>query len=213
MDKAPYISTDIETTGLDPDYCQTIEIGAVIEDWVTPIDDLKRFHCYVVYDRYVGEPYALSMHAAIFRRIAERNRDINKDYLFLRPEDVAGAFSLWLEENGFDLKRAFTPAGKNFSGFDRQFLKRLPGFDRIKMRHRAIDLGNLFWNPDTDTELPSSEECLKRAGIEGVVAHTALEDCIDIIKEVRVWYAGRPAWTDKDLGSAFLKTLVAGKSE
>lgn len=213
MARTPYISIDIETTGLDPDTCQIIEIGAVIEDWVTPIEDLKRFHCYVVYDRYVGEPYALSMHATIFRRIAERNRDINKDFCFCQPEDVVIEFEDWLVDHGFDLKRAFTPAGKNFSGFDRQFLKRLPGFDRIKMRHRAVDPGNLFWNPDTDTELPSSEACLKRAKIEGVVAHTALADALDVIREVRYWYDSRPAWTDKDLGNAFLKSLVSAKPE
>ncbi len=207
--KTPYVSIDIETTGVE-DWCQTIEIGAIVDDWITPVDQLPRWHCYVVHDRYVGEPYALSMHPTIFRRIAERNKDENKQYLFLSPAQIAPELRGWLMGQGFDdpIERAFTPAGKNFSGFDRQFLKRLPDFDKIKMHHRAIDPGNLFWNPDTDKVLPDSKECKKRAGVGGEVAHTALDDALDVIQEVRYWNAQRPAWTDRDLGRGFIAAVL-----
>lgn len=186
MSRTPYISIDLETTGIE-DWCQTIEIAAVKDDWTSPLDQLPAFHCYVVHDRFIGEPYALSMHSTIFRRIAERKKPENAGYTFLRDYEVAGYFRYWICEQGFEdpEKAAFTPAGKNFSGFDRQFLKRLPGFKDIKMHHRAIDPGNLFWNPDTDRELPDSKECKKRAGIPGEVAHTALEDALDVIRMVR----------------------------
>ena len=34
----PYVSIDIEPTGLDPDTCQVLEVGAVADDWVKPIN-------------------------------------------------------------------------------------------------------------------------------------------------------------------------------
>ena len=63
----PYVSIDIETTGLDWRTCQIIEIGAVIDDFKTAIVDLPTFRCYVDQGLFYGEPFALSMHAEIFR--------------------------------------------------------------------------------------------------------------------------------------------------
>jgi len=42
-----YVSLDIETTGLNPENCQVLEIGAVIDDGTTPIEDCPTFQCYV----------------------------------------------------------------------------------------------------------------------------------------------------------------------
>lgn len=187
-DREPYVSVDIETTGIDHDYCQVIEIGAVIDNWVTPLDQLPRFHCYVVHDRIVGEPFALAMNAEILRRIANRNKKENEAYTFLTPEYVAPLFQEWLDWNGYGRGQAFTPAGKNFSGFDRQFLKKLPDFECVKIVHRAIDPAMMFWNPDKDKEPPSSKTCMERSAIDGEVAHTALEDALAIIKMVRYRY-------------------------
>ena len=41
-----YISIDIETTGLDPENCQILSIGAVIEDTLNqlPFEELPTFH-------------------------------------------------------------------------------------------------------------------------------------------------------------------------
>ena len=52
----PYVSIDIETTGLDPETCQILEIGAVFDNWTLPIRDLPTFHCYVVHKQIVGSP-------------------------------------------------------------------------------------------------------------------------------------------------------------
>jgi oligoribonuclease (3'-5' exoribonuclease) len=51
---------DIETTGLNPDPCDIIEIGAVIDDWLEPLELQPLFHCYIKQQQYKGEPYALS---------------------------------------------------------------------------------------------------------------------------------------------------------
>lgn len=183
MGREPYISIDIETTGLDPSYCQILEIGAVIDDWEQSIEYLPRFHCYVVNEHIIGEPYALGMHPVILRRIATEK----KGFDYLLPEDITFEFSYWLNRHDiFPDENHITPAGKNYASFDKQFLDKLPGWkDNIKTRHRTIDPGNLFWYPETDRGLPNLKTCMQRAGIEGAVAHTAVEDALIVVKLIR----------------------------
>ena len=97
-----YVSIDLETTGLDPETCDIIEIGAVIDDLEArgeqgearlPIKDLPKFHAYVVKESYQGEPYALSMHPKIFKRIATKE----DGYLYLQPEEVGKVFGVTRE--------------------------------------------------------------------------------------------------------------------
>lgn len=186
MGRKPYVSIDIETTGLDPDVCQILEIGAVIDDWVRPVEKLPIFHCYVINEPIIGEPYALHMHPEIFRRIADRVKLVDS-YKFLYPEEVAGTFLNWLHDNKINpRKRHITSAGKNFASFDLQFLKKLPQWSElIPGTHRCIDPGNLYWLPDADYGLPSTKTCMRRANIEGIVAHTAVEDALVVVKLVR----------------------------
>ena len=175
-----YISIDLETTGLDPSSCQVLEIGAIIDDLSDqkPIEELPRFHTYVVHEIIMGQPYALSMHAEIFKRIALKT----EPYQYLRPEEIEPKFGCWLWENSVSV---FTPAGKNFATFDKPFLETLPGWkENIKARHRVIDPAILYWKP-TDDRLPGTEDCMHRAGLGKTVAHTALEDAEVVIELIR----------------------------
>ena len=202
--KRPYVSIDIETTGLDPSFCQVIEIGAVIDDWDAPVEELKRFHAYVYHDRIVGQPYALQMNAAILLKIANAEKavrgvqpgdvaDVTLDGdRFLRPKAVGRRFSQFLEKNGIVPGKAVLAAGKNFAGFDRPFLDLLPDFN-VRFHHRVIDPAMLFWVPGVDDEPPATKTCMERAGIAGEVAHTAVEDAIGVIKMVR--FAARESET------------------
>ena len=52
--RCPTSSIDIETTGLDPATCQTLEVGAVIDDWKTPIDQLQQFRRVLTYEIVAG---------------------------------------------------------------------------------------------------------------------------------------------------------------
>lgn len=181
-----YVSIDIETTGLDPEKCQVIEVGAVIETIGSqvPVAELPSFHCYVVQERYSGEPYALSMHAETFRRIASKT----PPHRYEEPGNVGNALASWLMFSGFKASSDGTitvrPAGKNFGAFDLQFLNRLP-LCGIKLAHRAFDPGILFFDPLRDDRIPAMGECLKRAGLDSVVKHTALEDAQDIVRLLR----------------------------
>lgn len=63
-----YVSIDIETTGLNPEKCQVLQIGAVIEDTSNPLpfEELPKFNCIVEHDDYLGQPTALKMNSWIF---------------------------------------------------------------------------------------------------------------------------------------------------
>lgn len=183
----PYASIDIETTGTEDEWCQVLEVGVVIDDWVSPIASLPQFHCYVVHDRIVGQPFALAMNAEILRRIDRRNEPENKDFLFLQPGAVGGELNWFFAQHGLGQTRetSVIPAGKNYGGFDKLFLRRLPDFNEIKFCHRVIEPGMLYWNPWIDAEPPSSKTCKERSGHPGEIAHTAIADAIDIIQMVR----------------------------
>lgn len=184
-----YVSIDIETTGLDPDYCQVLEIGAVFETWDRPVEQLESFQVLVKHDRIVGSPYALAMNVDILRELGN-GRGVS-------PGDAISSFYAWLFKvgackDGMYLggpvceQTPLTFAGKNFGKFDYQFLKQMPGWDKINHRvsHRFIDPAGLYWQ-EGDVELPGTAACLKRAGLDADVKHRAVADAQDVIRLVR----------------------------
>jgi len=181
--RMPYLSIDIETTGLDPETCQILEVGAVYDDWVRPTSQLPTFQRYITHRQIVGEPFALSMHPAILRQIAQPSKGT-----CCAPSEFTDVFIGWLLDScGWDRSVSLTPAGKNYASFDRPFLERLPDFKkRVRLHHRTLDPTCLFWQAD-DTKLPDSKQCLLRAELSetGEVAHTALEDAMMVVKLIR----------------------------
>jgi len=80
-------------------------------------------------------------------------------------------------------------AGKNFAGFDRKFLEKLPRWKQVfSIRSRVLDPGILFVDWINDESIPSLDECKKRAGIDGVVTHNAVEDAMDVVMLLRSCY-------------------------
>ena len=80
-------------------------------------------------------------------------------------------------------------AGKNFAGFDKKFLEKLPRWKQVfSIRSRVLDPGILYVNWINDESVPSLDECKKRAGIDGVVTHNAVEDAMDVVMLLRQCY-------------------------
>ncbi len=180
--KLSYVSIDIETTGLDPDTCQILEIGAVWDDWTKPIRELPVYHRLVYHKEYRGNAYALALNANLLKHLSGQREPWWRD-----PDQVADDFAAWLRDAcGWDGKTALTPAGKNFASFDRQFLKRLPRFEQVvKLHHRTLDPAILYWRLEDD-KLPDSKTCNERAGLDGKVAHTAVEDAQAVVRLIRL---------------------------
>jgi hypothetical protein len=187
----PYVSIDLETTGLNPDTCQIIEIGAVYDDWTKPLDKLPVYHRYVVDAIYQGEPFALALNAKILQKLAEApaNIDTRIDEFILGCAVVDDLVN-WLTVNcGFDAAHdKVTTTGKNFAKFDLPFLNRIGSFP---FHHRVLDPGPLYYRPLEDVELPSTATCMQRAGMCGKVAHTAVEDAKAVVQLIRYAYSQR----------------------
>ena len=179
-----YVSIDIETTGLNPENCQVLEIGAVIDDGTTPIEDCPTFHCYVDHGLILGEPFAVSMHATILRRIATHEGG----YTYLQPWEVATRFHDFLKKHGLDPENEkIVVAGKNYASFDARFLRKLTNWDKhVRVHHRILDPAGLYWQPETDgMDLPDTKTCMERASISDEVAHTAVEDARTVAHLIR----------------------------
>jgi len=179
-----YVSIDIETTGLNPENCQILEIGAVIDDGTTPIEDCPTFHCYVDHGLILGEPYAVSMHPTILRRIAMKE----EGHTYLQPWEVATRFCDFLKEHGIDSENEkVSVAGKNYAAFDARFLRKLTNWDKhVRIHHRILDPAAMYWRPEIDgVELPNTKTCMERADIPGDIAHTAVEDAQMVVHLIR----------------------------
>ncbi len=194
-----YASIDIETTGLDPDRCQILEIGIVLDDLSKqePVEDLPSFQCYLRRDEFVGEPIALAMNAAIFKRIA----DLAPGYNYTYADSVYHQVEDWLISKGaYAHGDKLLCAGKNFASFDSQFLRRLPRWC-VKFHHRSIDPA--MWFMDGSPKPPSLQECCDRAGLGKRVTHGAVEDARLVIELVRLGF-NRQLWLAK-LGACLAK--------
>lgn len=185
-----YVSIDIETTGINSEKCQILQISAVFEDTenVLPIDDLPFFNVFIKHENLSFEPYALEMH---------RKSGLLETYNTAKKEPinwVCGMLSEWLYDV-YDLPRhqhqpfKINVAGKNFTGFDLKFLRQLPSwYVYIDVHRRVIDPAILFLEWFDDKTLPNLDLCLDRAGLENFVTHYALEDAKDVIRVLRTKY-------------------------
>ena len=206
-----FCSIDIETSGLDRENDQILEVGAIIEDTNKQLDfdQIPKFKAIIKHDRISGSIYALNLNSRIIEILAnipnfkqgdnpdewgvEKTQYI-REHNIIKPEDLGLGLFTFLTSNGIeetlhgDVK--IIVAGKNFDNFDKPYLLRTPKFtDYIKMGyHTAIDPANLYVDFETDTRLPSLDECLERAGITDEVTHNALLDAWDVVRVMRKKY-------------------------
>lgn len=187
-----YVSIDIETTGRNPQKHQMIEFGAVVEDMVSPMSSLPTFHRYIVHYEYVCEPGAVSMNKEIFDILAQydHKKPMNEQkYPFVDVNYFFSEFIFWLYQHGVvsntDNPESFTVAGKNFIGFDYQFMRKILYGSKFRVKYRSLDPAILYWNPGSDEELPDLQECVNRAGFSDTVTHTAVEDAMLVLKLIR----------------------------
>lgn len=133
------VSIDIETTGLNPEKHQILEIAAVA--WTKPeVMDCPAFEIRVAHNEIVGDPAALAMN---HRLLVEMDTAIALPFAIGR---LNGWF-LDLDEKFVRYDEKITLAGFNVGSFDLQFLKRTPGWDTMLFSHRCLEVGSLYADP------------------------------------------------------------------
>lgn len=191
-----YVSIDIETTGLDPNKHDIVEFAAVLDatEYSIPVEQLPFFRAVIVTDNYNVSPYCGHLHFDLWKEICVVDKTRMADeghYLgsymhvethYTKPEYLIMLFVEWLEKHGIEGR--INPVGKNFGAFDLHFLNRLEGAKDLPLKHRTLDPGCMYATA-TDEQIPSLEECLKRAGRTPDALHTALGDARDVVRLIR----------------------------
>lgn len=188
MDNLVYASIDLETTGLDPDRHQVIQFGVVLDDLETPLDELPRMETLVIPGGdIIGDPFALHMHSDLLRRIAAiKAGKSNEPYCDI--VGLGGVFYDFLQTHGWSFKQKLLVVGANYGSFDHQFLRRYPVYNNIKLAHRFVSIGSMYWVPTKHgSEVPTVLECWKIAYGDRLCPydHTALADSMTVVELVR----------------------------
>jgi len=209
----PYFVIDIETTGLDPSFCQILQFSAIYEDPKLQLsfEDIPKFNRYIKHDDYHGQDYALWLNSEILLKLSKYKdtwlpEEKEKSEIVTSYQKLFEDFERWVraitQEKNFLKDIHINCAGKNFASFDLQFIKialnqlHTPwenGYP-IRFRHKILDPAILYAN-DEDETLPGLEKCLERAGVKrelqkdgSIITHDALMDNWDVIQLFRKKY-------------------------
>lgn len=194
-----YVSIDIESSGIDPNKDEILSVGLAIEDTnnILPLEEIPQIEFVIIKDRIEGNVFALNMNKKLIGKINGFNLSKNKskyqsehNCVFVPLDVLAVAVRDFLEDNGLDCREKINVAGKNFAGFDNQFLKKVPDWNKyIKTHQRVIDPATSFVDWHWDENLPNLSGCKERAGLDMLeVTHNAKEDALDVVKVLRKLY-------------------------
>lgn len=187
-----YLSTDIETTGLDPESNQILQVSMVWDDLVTPIEELKHLTFYIDNgDHIVGNLFALNLNQPILKAILDSRNQKPTKYAVLKHRAAEIAMVSFLDELREETKqKSLFVAGKNAAGFDLPFLKVHFPVVSSYFKHRVLDPGSMYAWLDEDTPVPDLNRINKFIG-NSEVSHDALDDARDVIKAIRYLYGSR----------------------
>jgi oligoribonuclease (3'-5' exoribonuclease) len=196
----PYLALDIETTGLDEEKSQILQIGWVIDDGISPLDQLKKGSVIVKNETITyGEDFALGMNGWIFQEISKKEPKYLVKYLEPALMDLFKA----IQETGdlaynFDIVQEVKKpsnkvqlAGKNVGNFDwpiivnnykRSGLIRHKPLAFEQVDHRFIDCGAIFFSDFGKN--PGFAAINKLIGWKDI-NHDALDDAINVVVAIR----------------------------
>jgi oligoribonuclease (3'-5' exoribonuclease) len=187
----PYLSIDIETTGLSMD-SDILEIAAIFDDGVSPLEELEKFHVLIKYDTFKhAEMYAINMNGNLIREILKGPAN--------SPLVALMSFNSWLEGRRIRLAGTnegklprLSVAGKNVAGFDIPMLQRnyqnyVDGRLEINITqnftHRTLDVGSMYF-PHFG-ENPTLGKINELTGRAANVSHRAMDDAMDVVVAIR----------------------------
>jgi len=143
-----YVSIDIETTGLDPETCQILEIGAIVWKTNGSIMQQPQFHKICNPGLITGEPYALNLNQRILKLLAD------DPTAYPNPANAVAQLMNFLRLHNSE---KYTIMGKNFANFDLRFLERLHTWDKRMFGHRILDVGSMWATHEGIPKTPEIE--------------------------------------------------------
>jgi len=184
MNFRPYVSLDLETTGLDVQASLPLQIAMVFDDGINPVNRLPIFNILIdnSNEQYNGklEHVALRMNMWIFDELIKKEKS---EYKILKPEDARLEVRNFLAKIFAEQKgEKLILAGKNVQGFDIQILKNQNYLPNELLKHRVIDIGSLYL-PDFGF-VPNTEQLGEKLNMK--ITHNALEDAFFVVKAIRM---------------------------
>jgi DNA polymerase III alpha subunit (gram-positive type) len=181
----PYVSLDLETTGLSME-SDILEIAAIYDDG-GPIEELKKFHALIRYDKFKhAEMYAIGMNAELIKEGLSigipANNALKEFYIWLN--------SIRTPDSRGKLQRLYV-AGKNVAGFDipmlennyRYYAGEANGNITQNFTHRTLDVGSMYFPYfGENVTLGKINELTGRAAN---VSHRAMDDAMDVVIAIR----------------------------
>jgi len=174
MFRFPYLSIDIETTGVKMQKVHVLQLAAVYDNG-KDLKDLPTFNRVIKWPRIdYSEPYAMKLNAKLLDRAA-RNDDV------VSIDQARVDFIKWLDR--IQPSGRFTPAGKNVAGFDIQILENpVNKFFFRRFLRRTLDPGSMYH--DEFDHIPTLGEINRLTG-RPEVSHDALDDAFDVVYAIR----------------------------
>lgn len=189
----PYLAIDLETTGLDVVKSQILQVGWVLDDGVSPIDQLLRNTFFIENPTITyGENYALGMNAWIFQELMKK--ELDRKYPTATILDARRDFENALAHTSsmaliydreMGVKRPserIQLAGKNVAQFDLPILKNQLNFNSGLLDHRTIDVGSVFF--EDFGKNPGFNDINKLVEYKDIT-HDALDDALNVVVALR----------------------------
>ncbi len=170
----PYVSIDIETTGLDRQRVHVLQLSAVYDNG-KDLGDLPTFDRVIKWPVITyGEEYAMNLNRGLLQRAYQNDDVVSIDRAHLD-------FEQWLDT--VQPSGRFTAAGKNIQGFDMPILMNpVNCFPMSRFLRRTLDPGSMY--TDEFDHIPTLDE-LNRVTGRKAVTHDALDDAWDVIYAIR----------------------------
>jgi DNA polymerase III alpha subunit (gram-positive type) len=170
----PYLSLDIETTGLDRQHVHVLQLAAIYDNG----KDLEKLPTFNEVIRWpvitYGEEYAMHLNRELLEQAFRKENVVTL-------EEARRHFADFLMQ--VQPKGRITAAGKNVDGFDLPILKNpVNGFVLPRVNRRVLDPGSMF--TEEFDHVPSLDELNRFLG-RSAVSHDALDDCWDVVHAVR----------------------------
>jgi oligoribonuclease (3'-5' exoribonuclease) len=172
----PYLALDLETTGLNTHCSHILQIAAVWDDGVSPVDKLQHMSAYIKNETIAyAELGALAINADLFKKVAKGEvESMSLDAALYR---LCG----FVIANAGNNK--VVAAGANVGKFDLQLLETWADKGLMdRFHHRTFEVGSLY---ATEFGRPASLTEINKITGRGEVKHDALSDAFDIVHAIR----------------------------
>lgn len=170
----PYLSLDVETTGVDIQRVHVLQLAAVYDNG-KPLQELQTFDAVIAWPTITyGEEYAMNLNKHLLERADRNDRVVNVG-------TARENFEKWLAV--VQPEGRITVAGKNAAGFDLPILtNNVNRFFFRRFLRRVLDPGSMY--TEEFDHIPDQGEINKLIGRQPV-SHDALDDCMDVVHAIR----------------------------